>query len=319
MLSATPFAVLKPFIPRRVQIFLRRRLINLSLSFHKNIWPIDPASARPPYGWRGWPENKKFALVLTHDVDTQYGYDRCHLMADIEERLGFRSSFNFVAEDLKISAQLLKNLKERGFEIGVHSIHHRNPFKSRPYFQQLAVKINRYLKEWEAVGFRSPSMYHNLEWLHELNIEYDASMFDTDPFEPQPDGAGTIFPFWVAGVNGQPGYVELPYTLAQDFLLYVLMQLKDIDLWKRKLDWIVQNGGMALFISHPDYLETNGKPHYEKYPVDYYENFLRHIKTAYDGQYWHALPKTVAGFWRENYGRRRAASDHSFVRMAEIS
>ena len=30
-----------------------------------------------------------------------------------------------------------------------------------------------------------------------LNIAYDASTFDTDPFEPQPDGVNTIFPFWV--------------------------------------------------------------------------------------------------------------------------
>jgi hypothetical protein len=40
-------------------------------------------------------------------------------------------------------------------------------------------------------------MLRNLDWLGDLNIQYDGSTFDTDPFEPQPDGAGTIFPFWV--------------------------------------------------------------------------------------------------------------------------
>jgi hypothetical protein len=35
------------------------------------------------------------------------------------------------------------------------------------------------------------------DWLHQLNIEYDLSTFDTDPFEPQPEGRHTIFPFWV--------------------------------------------------------------------------------------------------------------------------
>jgi glycosyltransferase involved in cell wall biosynthesis len=40
-------------------------------------------------------------------------------------------------------------------------------------------------------------MLHNLDWLHHLDIQYDASTFDTDPFEPQPEGRGTIFPFWV--------------------------------------------------------------------------------------------------------------------------
>lgn len=301
MLSATPFAVLKPLIPRRVQISIRRMLIDWKLSSCKDAWPIDPASATPPAGWQGWPDGKKFALVLTHDVDTQQGHDSAHLLADIEERLGFRSSFNFVAEDLKISDSLINNLKARGFEIGVHSIHHKNPFISREHFQNLAVKINHYLKEWHAVGFRSPSMYHNLDMLHDLDIEYDASTFDTDPFEPQPDGVGTIFPFWVAGDNGRPGYVELPYTLPQDFLLFILMQEKTIDIWKKKLDWIAANGGMALFISHPDYLDFNSSKHYEKYPTRYYEDFLNYIKTKYKDQYWHVLPRDLARFWAINY------------------
>ena len=47
---------------------------------------------------------------------------------------------------------------------------------------------------WKA--FRSPAMQHK-SWLHELEVEYAKSTFDTDPFEPQPDAARTIFPFWV--------------------------------------------------------------------------------------------------------------------------
>jgi glycosyltransferase involved in cell wall biosynthesis/peptidoglycan/xylan/chitin deacetylase (PgdA/CDA1 family) len=301
MLTATPFSILKPIIPRRVQIMLRRMLINFKKSSCKDIWPIDPKSAKKPEGWKGWPESKKFSLVLTHDVDTQRGYDQCHLLAEIEERLGFRSSFNFVDEDLKISMALIKKLKEKGFEVGVHGIKHENPFKSKKIFQKQAVKINHYLKKWDSVGFRSPSMYHNLEWIHALNIDYDASTFDTDPFEPQPDGMGTIFPFWVAGDNGRQGYVELPYTLPQDFLIFIMLQQENINIWKQKLDWIVDNGGMALFISHPDYMDFNHSKHYEKYPVQYYEEFLTYIKTKYEGLYWHVLPNQVASFWKENY------------------
>ena len=55
-------------------------------------------------------------------------------------------------------------------------------------------------------------MFRNLDWYHQLEVGYDASTFDTDPFEPQADGAGTIFPFWVRSPAeaGRPGYVELP-------------------------------------------------------------------------------------------------------------
>lgn len=298
MLHVNLFSALKPFVPRRIQIALRRMLVRAKINSYKNVWPIDPSSAKPPEGWQGWPGGKKFALVLTHDVDTQNGHDTAPRLANIEESLGFRSSFNFVAEDFKISKDLLLNLQNRGFEVGVHSISHENPFKSEKHFQKLSPKINHYLKEWNAVGFRAPSMYHNLDMLHLLDIEYDASTFDTDPFEPQPDGVGTIFPFWVPGKNGRPGYVELPYTLPQDFLLFILLQEKGIGIWKKKLDWIAQHGGMALFITHSDYMDFHNSNHYEKYPPQYYKDFLNYIKTRYQGQYWHALPQEISRWWR---------------------
>jgi hypothetical protein len=87
----------------------------------------------------------------------------------------------------------------------------------------------------------------------------DASTFDTDPFEPQPEGMGTIFPFWVHDGSKTKGFVEIPYTLPQDFTLFVLMREKNIDIWKKKLDWIVEKGGMALLITHPDYMIFGGK------------------------------------------------------------
>jgi hypothetical protein len=100
-------------------------------------------------------------------------------------------------------------------------------------------------------------MLHNLEWLQELEIRYDASTFDTDPFEPQPDGAKTIFPFWVPRESGG-GYVELPYTLAQDSTVFLVLKERTIDLWKKKLDWLVERGGMVLLGAHPDYMSFNG-------------------------------------------------------------
>ena len=81
-------------------------------------------------------------------------------------------------------------------------------------------------------------MLNNLDWLHDLDIAYDASTFDTDPFEPQPDGVGTIFPYWIPGpcapaseipntqlAVSRPGYVELPYTLPQDSSLFLLFRV----------------------------------------------------------------------------------------------
>jgi len=305
--SKNYYYFLKSFIPRRLQIYLRRTLISRKMLLNKNIWPIDKAAATPPEGWQGWPDGKKFAFVLTHDVETDKGLNKCHELMNIDEKFGFRSSFNFVIGDYQIPEKLLNEIRTRGFEAGIHGLHHDgNIFRSRKVFAEQAAEINQTLKKLDASGFRSPSMYHNLDMIHDLNIKYDASTFDTDPFEPQPDGMGTIFPFWVEGKNGKRGYVELPYTLPQDFLLFILMQHENIDIWKTKLDWLVKQGGMALLITHPDYINfANNKLKENEYPVKYYAEFLQHIKTKYEGQYWQSLPKDMAHFWSTNFRSKK--------------
>jgi hypothetical protein len=207
-----------------------------------------------------------------------------------------------VPERYTVSPDLRYLLQERNFEVGVHGLLHDGKYYgSREIFRSRAEKINNYLREWKAVGYRAPSMLHKLDWFHDLTIEYDASTFDTDPFEPHSDGMGTIFPFFLEGNNGSRGYVELPYTLPQDHALFVIMQERTIDIWKRKLDWIAQNGGMALVIAHPDYINFNNtKCAREEYPAALYREFLEYIKSRYEGQYWHVLPREMAKFWRKN-------------------
>lgn len=301
------YYLLKPLIRREIQIAMRREILSRKLDSVKEVWPIDPEAGKSPLGWKGWPAKKKFALILTHNVDTKKGQENCRQLIDVEKNLGFRSSFNFVPERYPVSPDIRHHLVENGFEVGVHGLKHDGKlYSSKKTFRNRSVQINRYLKDWGSVGFRSPSMHHNLDWIGYLNIDYDASTFDTDPFEPQPDGMKTIFPFWVDGDNVRRRYIELPYTLPQDFTLFVLMQEKTIDIWKRKLDWIAEVGGMAHVFTHPDYMDFTGMvsgP--EEYPAEYYCQFLEYIKSNYEGQYWHALPMEMARFWKENYVERR--------------
>ena len=268
----------------------------------RDVWPINEEAGIPPHGWQGWSEGKQFALVLTHDVDTAKGQGKCIQLARLEESLGFRSSFNFVPEGYSINAEVRRYLIEKGSEVGVHGLNHsENPFRSRKVFRRQTPRIKHYLKEWGSAGFRAPCMYHNLDWIGELNIEYDASTFDTDPFEPQPDGVGTIFPFWVHNKHIDGGFVELPYTLPQDFTLFILMQEKDAQIWQKKLDWIVQRGGMALVNVHPDYMSFNGeKPAIREYPASYYREFLIYIKENFKDRYWHVLPRDMSRFWAKH-------------------
>ncbi len=301
------FYLAKPFIPRSMQIALRRFLVKRKRKKLRHEWPIYPGSGASPKGWKGWPEGKRFAVILTHDVELAGGHNKCETLMHLEKRCGFVSSFNFVPERYEVSPALRALLADDGFEVGVHGLNHDGKlYESREVFNSRAKKINEYIEEWQVEGFRSPAMHHNLDWIRDLDIEYDASTFDTDPFEPQPDGYRTIFPFVVEADGARSGYVELPYTLPQDFTLFIILQERNAKTWKEKVDWIAEQGGMVLVNVHPDYIHFGkGHPGPEEFPASIYEELLNHISSKYEGEYWHVLPKELAKFWRTHHEKNQ--------------
>ena len=287
---------IKPLIPWKLRMAVRRRMAKRIRAGCGDRWPICEAAGERPGNFPGWPDGKRFAFVLTHDVESKAGLERCRRLVDLDAAHEFKASFNFIPEGEYDTPEELRDwLKAKGLEVGVHDLRHDGKlYDSHVLFRQHAARINEYLKRWRAVGFRSAFMHSNLDWLHELKITYDMSTFDTDPFEPQPEGVHTIFPFWCAAPEGDSGYVELPYTLPQDSTLFIVLEEKGIDIWRRKLDWIAQRGGMALLNVHPDYICFEGTPKRNEYPAALYAELLEHVRTAYRGQYWHALPQEVA-------------------------
>ena len=301
MLSSRLYYRFKPYLPWRLRMSARRILARVQRRRSTQTWPINELAGQLPPGWPGWPDGKKFALVLTHDVEGVSGLAKCDQLMQLEQQLGFHSSFNFIPEgEYHVSAELRRELAQNGFEVGVHDLRHDGKlYWRRKEFPENARSINGYLKEWRASGFRSGFMLHDRDCLNDLHIEYDASTFDTDPFEPQPEGVNTIFPFWVTRPGGG-GYVEMPYTLPQDSTMFLVLQETSPEIWKRKLDWIVRRGGMALLNVHPDYLGFAGnKTEATEYPATFYQQFLKYIKENYAGQYWNALPREVAGWYRQ--------------------
>ncbi len=304
MIINRAYYLIKPLLPWSVRIFLRRRRAISRKAAFADTWPIDELAGATPPDWPGWPEGKQFAVVLTHDVEGNKGLQRVRQVIDIECKQGFRSSFNFVPKgEYGVPDELRRTVESAGFEVGVHGLEHDGKlYNSKAQFAAKAAAIKHYLREWNASGFRSPLMQHRLSWLHQLGAEYDASTFDTDPFEPEPDGVRTIFPFWVPGPAGG-GYVELPYTLVQDFTLFTILREPTIALWKRKIDWIAAHGGMVLLNVHPDYICFGGNQARDEYPVSHYEELLTYLVDKYRGQFWHALPRDVGRFYKSGLTR----------------
>jgi hypothetical protein len=243
-----------------------------------------------------WPDNATFAFVLTHDIETADGLRQIMQIADMEQELGFRSSWNFVPYKYAIDRGLFRELADRGFEIGVHGYNHDGKlFTSRAMFNRRVPAINEALRTWGAVGFRAPMVHRNLRWMQSLDIQYDASCFDADPYQAMPGGVGSIWPF-VAG-----RFVELPYTLPQDHTLLVARNEQDGKIWHQKLAYLARLNGMALVITHPDYLDSPRR-------LEIYRRLLRRAREM--AGMWHALPREIAAWWhlRDELSLRQSAS-----------
>jgi len=298
------YYAVKPAIPRALTLGLRRLYGDRRAGMLQLGWPIEPRYAAFQLGVMGhllritgqahlpflnfWPDGRRYALVLTHDIESAAGQRFVPEVAALEEDLGFRSSFNFVPELYPLDRDLMADLKTRGFEVGVHGLRHDGKlFSGREHFMRRSARINAYLGEFEAVGFRAPLTQRQPEWMQALEIEYDSSFFDTDPFEPIAGGTMSIWPFQLGR------FVELPYTLAQDYTVTAVLNETTPRLWLRKVGFIAANRGMALLDTHPDSLRN-------PVPSNVYEGFLREMSLRAD--YHHALPRDVARWWRARAG-----------------
>ena len=231
-----------------------------------------------------WPQSANYALVLTHDVEAAHGFSLIPKLAELEESLGFRSSWNIVPYKYKIDGGLIHGLKQNGHEIGVHGYNHDGRlFESKEMFDSRVPMINQAIERMGAVGFRAPMVHRNLRWMQQLNVEYDASCFDVDPYQPMPGGVGGIWPFAFGKI------VELPYTMPQDHTLFVSLNETSDRIWRDKLDFIQRHRGMALMLTHPDYLDSPTR-------LAIYRDFLKWLQDH--SEPWHVLPRDLAKWFR---------------------
>ena len=295
------YYTLKPLLPRRAQLALRRTYAPRQARRAFPAWPIEPvlvercerelltrvraAPERRVALVNPWPRRHRFAAILTHDVEGPAGIENVLRVIELERSYGFVSSWNFVAEWYPIPDGLFDAVRAAGCEIGLHGIRHDGRlFRDRSHFEAELSRIAHYARAWQAVGFRSPATHRNAEWMAELPVDYDSSFPDTDPFEPMAGGCCSILPFFFGDV------VELPITLVQDHTLFEILREPGIDRWIDKSAWIMRHHGLVNIIVHPDYVVSAQR-------LARYEAFLEFLAGTEGG--WHALPRDVATWWRQ--------------------
>ena len=297
------FYRVRRLMPRRLQLSLRRALVRWQGLPEFPVWPLDESVLRLVrfyakclllagdeeelrFRWF-WPDGYTAALILTHDVESEEGLRLALRLADAEEERGFRSSFNIVTSWYSIDFGIVRELQERGFEIGLHGVFHdRSMFSSRIAFDAQQPALEEATERFQAEGFRSPATYRVFEWLADLPVSYDCSIPHSDPFEPQPGGCCSVWPFFIGDV------VELPYTLPQDHTLFTLLRHRSPDLWLRLLERIEEMNGLAQVLAHPD----PGYMGNERNRALYTEFLDRASEHAH---LWTPLPRDVGRWWRE--------------------
>jgi peptidoglycan/xylan/chitin deacetylase (PgdA/CDA1 family) len=294
------YYLLRPALPRPLQLRLRRAFTRVQGRSSFPSWPVEDSlhtlyawlfgllaelSGRPVPFLAPWPDGRSWALVLTHDVETDAGYRNLDLLRGPERELGYRSSWNFVPLRYRVADDTVRALQEEGCEVGIHGLRHDGrDLGSRRLLTRRLPAMRAYADRWQAVGFRSPATQRKWEWMPRLGFDYDSSYSDTDPYEPQPGGCCSYLPFF------NERMVELPITLPQDHTMFSILQRPSAEMWLRKAQLLRERHGMVLLLTHPDYAP-------DPRVAEGYRSLLESFRG--DGTVWHALPREVAAWWRQ--------------------
>ena len=255
-----------------------------------------------PFIWF-WPDGKSSAAIMTHDVESRSGRDFCEPLMDLNESFAINSSFQIIPERrYTVPPKLLQNIRARGFEVNVHDLNHDGQlFQNHAEFLRRAARINRYLRDYEALGFRSAVMYRNQDWYDALECSYDMSVPNSAHLDPQRGGCCTVMPYFIGDL------VELPVSMTQDYSLFHILGDYSIDLWRKQMKMVMENHGLISFIVHPDYVV-------EKRARATYVQLLRYLSDMRaNANLWVALPRDVSQWWKERSQLRLSKQGQRWV------
>ena len=196
------------------------------------------------------------AICITHDIDTIDCYESVPALADLEQRYGIPSVFNFLtAWDYLYSPDLAKKLHADGFEIGLHGLTHdfalgyRSPKLIRNHIEKALDQLGV-----PAIGYRAPAFAISeklIKILDELNFKYDSSVHTWHPMYPS---IGLSFPYQYPSTS----LIEFPLSI-EDAMLFSDFHIEEnhaIRYIENTLDAVIEIGGIFILNIHPSRIKT---------------------------------------------------------------
>jgi hypothetical protein len=317
---AKTYYLARPMLPFALRSYLKKLHLNgwEKMSFPR--WPVDcsienlttqllqfavrsKGAGRIPFIWF-WPEGAPGCAIMTHDVETQAGYDFCSTLMDVDDSFGIKASFQIVPEErYGVSAGFLNSLRDRGFEVAIHDLNHDGHlYKDREQFLRRAAKINAYGKQYGAEGFRAAVLYRKQQWYDALQFSYDMSVPNVAHLDPQHGGCCTVMPYFIGNI------LELPVTTTQDYMLFHILNDYSISLWRRQIDLIMEKHGLMSFLVHPDYVMKARE-------MSIFQELLAHLARLREKtRVWITTPGEVNRWWRQR-AEMRLVEDGEGVRI----
>lgn len=197
-------------------------------------------------------------VVLTHDLDEEYGWPGVSSLREVERDLGVTSAFGVLSERYRLPETAMQGLIDEGCEIFSHGYLHDGTLAFLPA-AELRRRLGHFFEVYPSMrghvrGFRSGQLVRSRHM-----FEHVAEFFDYDMTPPTVElggphgwrtGCGTTVPF-----VDEHGLPHLPLTLPQDYSLAFIDRLTHQQITAAWVDATVRTwgaGGVAVHLVHPD-------------------------------------------------------------------
>lgn len=271
---------------------------------------------QPPVIRDLWPNGRRAAVTITHDVDTGWIFRSRNRkifrqILDAENEFGFRGGWFIPAVFYHPShhAEALAQLERAGHELGSHGWNHdaklgyQSAWRQRRRLGRIAGRFSPRRVD----GMRTPWYSRSPQLFQQLSnhFRYDSSVPNASGSFSSGSNSGccTVFPY-----RATDGLMELPLTLPPDD---VFDPSAGYALARQATDAIVEQGGVVVVILHP-------QPHQSANTegITHFTSFLRWLQATHGERLWSATPLEIvdryckqAGVDRFDPARREQCAD----------